>query len=93
MRNTPASATASEETLRSYYVVAGAFKEASGVELFGKRLTAKGLTWRTLPFRNGTTVICAEGTDDLDEARRQMAAFKAAGFDCWIYNSKQKLHK
>lgn len=88
----PAQAAPAGE-IKRYYVVAGAFKEPSGVRLFGDRLTAKGLTWCTLSFKNGTTVLCAEGTDDLAEARRQMAAFKAAGFDCWIYNSKQNLHK
>ena len=90
----PASVPASpEEGIRQYYVVVGAFRDPAGVQLYADRMKAKDLRFCTLPFKNGTTAICSEGTDDIEEARRLMAAFKEAGFDAWLYNSNQQLHK
>lgn len=79
--------------IRQYYAVAGAFKEESGVKLFSEKLEGKGFRVCLLDLKSGMTAVCLEGRDSIGEARQDVAALKAAGFDAWIYNSNQKLHK
>jgi hypothetical protein len=79
--------------VRQYYAVAGAFKEESGVKLFSEKLEGKGFRVCLLDLKSGMTAVCLEGRDSIGEVRQDVAALKAAGFDAWIYNSNQKLHK
>ncbi len=90
----PAPAPAPETArVRQYYAVAGAFKEESGVKLFSEKLEGKGFRVCLLDLKSGMTAVCLEGRDSIGEVRKDVAALKAAGFDAWIYNSNQKLHK
>lgn len=90
----PAPAPAPETArVRQYYAVAGAFKEESGVKLFSEKLEGKGFRVCLLDLKSGMTAVCLEGRDSIGEVRQDVAALKAAGFDAWIYNSNQKLHK
>lgn len=90
----PAPAVATDQApVRHYYAVVGAFKEESGAQLYEKKLKDAGFAVRILYFKNGTTVVCAEGSDDIEAVRRDVKALKEAGLDAWIYNSNQNLHK
>ena len=84
------------QELKRYYVVAGAFKEESGVKAYSDKLVENGYPVHRFDFKSGLKVVCLEGSDTLAVARRQMAGLKAARLfpgDPWIYNTKQKLHK
>lgn len=79
--------------VKKYYAVVGAFKEGSGVKKYAELLQEQGFKVQTLTFRNGTTVVCTEGSDNIEDVRKDMAALKEAGIDSWLYNTKQNLHK
>jgi cell division septation protein DedD len=79
--------------IKKYYVVVGAFKEEAGLNYYVKEVESKGFSTILLPFKSGTTVVCLEGTDDIEKARAQMKTVRAAGIDAWLYSSNQKLHK
>ena len=81
------------EGIKKYYVVVGAFKEESGLKYYVNEVESKGFSTILLPFKSGSTVVCLQGTDDIEEARAQMKAVRAAGIDAWLYSSNQKLHK
>lgn len=91
-----AAAAAQAAVLKRYYAVAGAFKEASGAQIFVDKLKENGFPVRTFDFKSGLTVVCVEGSDSLEVVRRDMAALKKLGIapsDPWVYNTNQKLHK
>ena len=90
------AAAAQAAVLKRYYAVAGAFKEASGAQIFVDKLKENGFPVRTFDFKSGLTVVCVEGSDSLEVVRRDMAALKKLGIapsDPWVYNTNQKLHK
>ena len=93
---TPAVATGAPSALRRYYVVAGAFKDPSGAQVYADKLKENGFNVRLFDFKSGLKVVCVEGSDTLDVVRRDMSAVKKlglAGTDPWIYNTTLKLHK
>lgn len=81
---------------RRYYAVAGAFKGDEGVKIFADKLQENGFRVRVFDFKSGLKVVCTEGSDDLADVRKDMAALKRlklAPSDPWVYDTKQKLHK
>lgn len=79
--------------IKKYYAVVGAFKEEPGLRKYVNSMEEKGFRVTLLDFKSGSTAVCSEGADDIETARAQMKALKEAGFDPWLYNSNQKLHK
>lgn len=91
-----AKAAAEAAVVKRYYAVAGAFREASGAQIFIDKLEENGLKVRTFEFKSGLKVVCLEGSDDMADIRRDVATLKQlhlAPTDPWIYDTKQKLHK
>ena len=89
-------APAAEQPLKTYYAVAGAFKNPEGVKKYVALLQDNGLSVHLFDFKSGLTVVCMEGHDQLEDAQRDVATLKElklAGSDPWIYNTNQKLHK
>jgi hypothetical protein len=81
--------------LKKYYAVAGAFKSPEGAQSYVEKLQEKGLRVHLFDFRSGLKVVCLEGHDTLEEARRDVATLRElhlSDSDPWIYNTKQKLH-
>lgn len=91
---TPAPAAATP--LKKYYAVAGAFKNPEGVNKYVQKLQDKGLSTHLFDFKSGLTVICLEGHDTLEEARRDVATLRdlhLSESEPWIYNTNKNLHK
>ena len=91
-----AQAAAEAAVVKRYYAVAGAFREASGAQIFIDRLEENGLKVRVFDFKSGLKVVCLEGSDDLADVRGDLTTLKRlklAPTDPWIYDTKQKLHK
>ena len=91
-----ASTAAAASPLKKYYAVAGAFQQEAGAQHFIDKLQEKGFQVRTFDFKNGLKVVCIEGSDSLDDVRKDVAALremKLSDSDPWIYNTNQKLHK
>ena len=91
-----AQAAAEAAVVKRYYAVAGAFREASGAQIFIDRLEENGLKVRVFDFKSGLKVVCLEGSDDLAAVRGDLTTLKRlklAPTDPWIYDTKQKLHK
>lgn len=91
-----AKAAAEAAVVKRYYAVAGAFRGAEGAQIFIEKLEENGLKVKTFDFKSGLKVVCLEGSDDMDDIRRDMATLKRlhlAPTDPWIYDTKQKLHK
>jgi len=83
-------------TPKRYYAVAGAFKEASGAQVYVDKLRENGFNVRIFDFKSGLKVVCVDGSDDLSAVREDMARLKKlriAPSDPWIYNTDKKLHK
>ena len=86
----------SNASLKRYYAVAGAFKNPSGAQAYIDKLEEKGCQVRTFDFKSGLTVVCLEGSDSLEDARRDIETLRQlhlAPTDPWIYNTTKKLHK
>ena len=84
------------QPLKRYYAVAGAFKNPEGAQKYVEILQASNLPVHLFDFKSGLTVVCMEGHDNFEDARRDLATLKElklAGSDPWIYNTNQKLHK
>ena len=84
------------QPLKRYYAVAGAFKNPEGAQKYVEILQADNLPVHLFDFKSGLTVVCLEGHDNFEDARRDLATLKGlklAGSDPWIYNTNQKLHK
>ena len=82
--------------VKRYYAVVGAFKEASGAQVYIDKLQENGFKVRTFDFKSGLKVVCLEGSDSLAVVRKDMAELKARNLfpgEPWIYNTNQKLHK
>lgn len=82
--------------LKTYYAVAGAFKEESGAQAYVDRLTENGFRVKLFDFKSGLKVVCVEGSDSIEDVRKDVAALKKLRLspsDPWIYNTNQKLHK
>lgn len=91
-----AKAAAEAAVVKRYYAVAGAFRGTDGAQIFIEKLEENGLKVKTFDFKSGLKVVCLEGSDDMDDIRRDMATLKRlhlAPTDPWIYDTKQKLHK
>ena len=91
-----AEAAAAAAVVKRYYAVAGAFQQEAGAQHFIDKLQEKGFRVRTFDFKNGLKVVCIEGSDALDDVRKDVAALremKLSDSDPWIYNTNQKLHK
>lgn len=93
----PAAATGQTSApLKKHYAVAGAFREASGVQTFVQKLRDNGLKVKLLEFKSGLTAVCVEGSDSMDDVRRDVETLRQLPFvtsDPWIYHTNQKLHK
>lgn len=93
----PAAATGQTSApLKKHYAVAGAFREASGVQTFAQKLRDNGLKVKLLEFKSGLTAVCVEGSDSMDDVRRDVETLRQLPFvtsDPWIYHTNQKLHK
>ena len=93
----PASAAGQTSApLKKHYAVAGAFREASGVQTFAQKLRDNGLKVKLLEFKSGLTAVCVEGSDSMDDVRRDVETLRQLPFvtsDPWIYHTNQKLHK
>ena len=88
--------SAESGSLKKYYAVAGAFKEEQGAQAYIEKLRENGFQVYVFDFRSGLKVVCAEGSDSLEDVRKDVAALKRLGLspsDPWIYNTNQKLHK
>ena len=91
-----AKAAAEAAVVKRYYAVAGAFRGTEGAQIFIEKLEENGLKVRTFDFKSGLKVVCLEGSDNMDDIRRDVATLKRlhlAPTDPWIYDTKQKLHK
>lgn len=91
-----AAAAAEGAVLRTYYAVAGAFKDSANAQIYVDRLHENGFRVRVFDFKSGLKVVCVDGSDSLSAVRRDVAALKRlhiAPSDPWIYNTNQKLHK
>ena len=91
-----AKAAAEAAVVKRYYAVAGAFRGTDGAQIFIEKLEENGLKVKTFDFKSGLKVVCLEGSDDMDDIRRDLATLKRlhlAPTDPWIYDTKQKLHK
>ena len=91
-----ARAAAEAAVVKRYYAVAGAFKEDAGAQVYIDKLVENGFKVRTFDFKSGLKVVCIDGTDDIAQARADLARLKAlkiAPSDPWIYNTDNKLHK
>jgi len=91
-----ASKVAEAASIKRYYAVAGAFKEASGAQAYIDKLQENGYKVRTFDFKSGLKVVCLEGSDSLSVVRKDVAELKARKLfpgEPWIYNTNQKLHK
>ncbi len=89
-------AASAGQPLKRYYAVAGAFKNPEGAQKYVEILQANNLPVHLFDFKSGLTVVCMEGHDNFEDARRDLATLKElklAGSDPWIYNTNQKLHK
>ena len=89
-------AASAGQPLKRYYAVAGAFKNPEGAQKYVEILQASNLPVHLFDFKSGLTVVCMEGHDNFEDARRDLATLKElklAGSDPWIYNTNQKLHK
>jgi len=89
-------AASAGQPLKRYYAVAGAFKNPEGAQKYVEILQASNLPVHLFDFKSGLTVVCMEGHDNFEDARRDLATLKGlklAGSDPWIYNTNQKLHK
>lgn len=91
-----AAAGQTSAPLKKHYAVAGAFREASGVQTFAQKLRDNGLKVKLLEFKSGLTAVCVEGSDSMDDVRRDVETLRQLPFvtsDPWIYHTNQKLHK
>ena len=91
-----AAAGQTSAPLKKHYAVAGAFREASGVQTFAQKLRDNGLKVKLLAFKSGLTAVCVEGSDSMDDVRRDVETLRQLPFvtsDPWIYHTNQKLHK
>lgn len=91
-----AAAGQNSAPLKKHYAVAGAFREASGVQTFAQKLRDNGLKVKLLEFKSGLTAVCVEGSDSMDDVRRDVETLRQLPFvtsDPWIYHTNQKLHK
>ena len=91
----PATQTAGQP-LKTYYAVAGAFKNPEGVKKYVALLEENGLTVHLFDFKSGLTVVCLEGHDVFGDAQKdliRLKELKLSDSDPWIYNTNQKLHK
>jgi len=90
------AAQATEQPLKTYYAVAGAFKNPEGVKKYVSLLQEHGLSVHLFDFKSGLTVVCLEGHDVFGEAQNDVVLLKElklSDSDPWIYNTNQKLHK
>lgn len=86
----------SRDPLKKYYAVAGAFRDPAGAQSYAEKLKANGLRVRMLPFKSGLTAVCVEGSDSIEDVRRdveKLRQLQVASSDPWIYSTNQKLHK
>lgn len=92
----PAAPAAATSSLKKYYAVAGAFKQPEGAQQYVQKLQEKGFQVHLFDFRSGLKVVCIEGSDSIEDVKRDIASLKEMALsdsDPWIYNTNQKLHK
>ncbi|MBQ9548315.1 MAG: SPOR domain-containing protein [Bacteroidales bacterium] len=70
-----------------YYIVVGAFSLRENAEKQGKKAADKGYRVNLVPFRNGFTAVCLEGSRNLADAYDALRRIKEEPFcppDAWV---------